>query len=257
MKISIKYYFEILLGKVLSSQPNVRSYSRSNEIHTVQNRIASVNVHHPTALCKIMKQENSDKGIARHNYTTVYHALLSNMRQKQMVMFEMGIGTNNTSFAFNMGKNGTPGASLRGWQRYFENSRIFGADIDEGALFEEDRIKTYFCDQLDAEAIADMWSKISLQGNKEADIIIDDGLHTFEANVCLFENSIGKLAKGGCYIVEDVTLVDLAKWEQKIQDDYIEKFPDLTFLAIEIPNRPLRDIQDNNVVVVFDAKRFA
>lgn len=41
-------------------------------------------------------------------------------------------------------------------------------------------------------------------GIKNFDIIIDDGLHTTDANVNLFLNSFNKLKKNGIYIIEDV-----------------------------------------------------
>ena len=44
------------------------------------------------------------------------------------------------------------------------------------------------------------------------DIIIEDGLHTFEANKCFFENSIHKVKRGGIYIIEDITNIDLPKF---------------------------------------------
>ena len=34
-------------------------------------------------------------------------------------------------------------------ERIFINAKIYGADIDEETLFEEDRIKTYIVDQFD------------------------------------------------------------------------------------------------------------
>ena len=73
-----------------------------------------------------------------------------------------------------MGTYGKPGASLRMWRDYFYNANIYGADIDKGILFNEDRINTYFVDQLDSETIKSMWNNIGL---KDFDIIIDDGLH--------------------------------------------------------------------------------
>jgi len=44
--------------------------------------------------------------------------------------------------------------------------------------------------------------------------MIDDGLHTFDAGVTLFENSVQYLDKNGTYIIEDVYSEDLAKFRQ-------------------------------------------
>ena len=48
---------------------------------------------------------------------------------------------------------GKPGASLRVWRDYFPNAIIYGADIDKDILFAEERIKTFYIDQLDPVAI--------------------------------------------------------------------------------------------------------
>ena len=45
------------------------------------------------------------------------------------------------------------------------------------------------------------------------DIMIDDAIHTFEANKTFFLNSVHKLSKNGIYIIEDVTTDALVKWE--------------------------------------------
>ena len=43
-----------------------------------------------------------------------------------------------------------------------------------------------------------MWKKIG----KKMDIIIDDGMHTYDANIVFFENSINFLVDKGFYIIE-------------------------------------------------------
>jgi hypothetical protein len=64
-----------------------------------------------------------------------------------------------------------------------------------GLIFQEDRIKTFYCDQLDRSSIRELWSHPDLQGG--VDIIIEDGLHTFEANVSFLEELLDHLRPGG------------------------------------------------------------
>jgi hypothetical protein len=74
-----------------------------------------------TALCEIMERHGSDKGGkpgSWHNYTTVYHSLFEADKERYTRVFELGLGTNNTSIKSNMGVNGKPGASLRGGQNF-------------------------------------------------------------------------------------------------------------------------------------------
>ena len=56
-------------------------------------------------------------------------------------------------------------------------------------------------DQLNANSIINMWKNINLDN---FDIIIEDGLHTPEANLNFFFNSFERLKKNGIYVIEDV-----------------------------------------------------
>jgi SAM-dependent methyltransferase len=144
-----------------------------------------------------------------------------------------------------MGIHGTPGASLRGWARYFPYGSIFGADIDRDILFQTDRIKTYYCDQTNPQSIRQMWANDDL--SEPFDIIIEDGLHEFDANVCFFENSIHKLKKGGYYIIEDIDQPSFEKWTDQL-NKWKRAYPDYTFTPMSIPSE--RNKWDNNLLVV-------
>ena len=154
------------------------------------------------------------------------------------LVFECGLGTNNPNLQSNMTINGIPGASLRVWRDYFKNAQIYGADIDKDILFQEDRIKTYYVDQLNTPSIETMWKNI---GINNFDIIIDDGLHTTDANINLFINSFNKLKKNGIYIIEDVHILELNNIMEKLK-----KFnPEL----IVLQNKNVK-YQNNNLVLI-------
>src|SRR5208283_4067001 len=102
----------------------------------------------------------SDKGKGWHNYTLLYHSMFEQSRSQIKTIFELGIGTNFTDVASNMGPAGTPGASLRGWRNYFPNAEIYGADVDQRVLFSEPRISTFYVNQLETGSIRDLWLKI-------------------------------------------------------------------------------------------------
>jgi hypothetical protein len=132
-----------------------------------------------------------------------------------------------------MGIDGKPGASLRGWAELFPNSYIYGADIDERILFNDNRIRTYYCDQTSQDSIRELWNNIN--DVDKFDIIIDDGLHKFYPNVNFFENSIHKLKYGGYYIIEDIVLKNSTLYENKIKEWQV-KYPNLSFNFIQIPS---------------------
>jgi hypothetical protein len=205
----------------------------------------------PTPLCKLMKDFGSDKGSLHngelHNYTTYYYAILSPLRDQPLQVFEMGIGSNDTTVPSNMGSNGRPGASLRGWKAFFPKAQIFGADIDRKALFSEERIQTFYCDMTKPNEIAAMWKEPALA--RRLDLIVEDGLHVFDAQVTFFENAVRKLAKGGVYVIEDVAAEEIPRFEVKTKE-WQSRFAalDLSFRIVRIPhphNRP-----DNNLVVI-------
>ena len=203
----------------------------------------------PTDLCFMMSYYGSDKGNPQgnghHNYTLVYDPLFRSVRQDPIRVFELGLGTNNLNFPSNMGADGRPGASLRGWRQFFTNAQIFGADIDAGILFEEDRIKTYQCDQNSTDSISRLWSNPDLAGG--FDIIIEDGLHIFESNVSFFENSYHKLNVGGVFVIEDIQSYTFQNWAQKIPE-WKARYPNLVFRMYQIPNE--KNKFDNNMLLV-------
>jgi hypothetical protein len=154
------------------------------------------------------------------------------------LVFECGLGTNNPDFQSNMTVDGMPGASLRVWRDYFKNAQIYGADIDKDILFQEDRIKTYYVDQLNTPSIGTMWKEIVVQN---FDIIIDDGLHTVDANINLFINSFDKLKKNGIYIIEDVHISEL--------NNIMEKLKKFSPELIVLENKNVK-YRDNNLLII-------
>ena len=138
-----------------------------------------------------------------------------------------------------MGINGTPLASLRAWQDFFVNASIYGADIDKKILKNEERIKTFYVDQTNPKTIKEMFK--NMQVNK-FDIILEDGLHEFNANICFFENSIKYLSSNGTYIIEDVYYKDQKKFVNYFKD------LDYSFSIIDIYHE--ENIANNCVIIV-------
>jgi SAM-dependent methyltransferase len=176
-----------------------------------------------------MTKYGSDKG-RLNNYTPLYSALFKARCEQPLRVFELGLGTNNPDAPSNMGVFGSPGASLRGWQELFPHALVYGADIDRAILFQEDRIKTFYCDQLDRSSIRELWSRPDLQGGM--DIIIEDGLHTFEANVFFLEESLDHLRPGGIYVAEDIMWSDADRWCDRLEAIYSKKYPTYEFAFV-------------------------
>lgn len=143
-----------------------------------------------------------------HRYTDFYEILFHSIRKDVRNVLECGIGTSNAAYPANMGRGAKPGASLRVWRDYFPDAMIYGVDIDPEVLFFEERISTFFMDQTNPDSVAAALASF-LPGT--FDLIIDDGLHTFEANLNLFNNSKFLMSNRGLYVIEDVTPSNMKK----------------------------------------------
>lgn len=186
--------------------------------------------HEPNQLCEIMHSHGSDKAMGWHNYTLVYDELLKPIKSTALNIFELGIGTINS------------GASLRGWRDYFDKANIYGADILHEALFTDNRIQTFHCDQLSKKSIEALWANFK---NTQFDFILEDGLHTYEANISFFEHSIHKLKKGCYYIIEDVLVTEIARYDEYFKNCKL-KFEEYQILNLHNPGNNM----DNVLVII-------
>lgn len=171
----------------------------------------TVNSSTNSKLTELMNFYGSDKGGKNnhHNYSDFYSELFFNKKNIIRNFLEIGLGTNDITKASNMGKDGIPLASLKAWRDYFENADIYGADIDKNILKNDNRIKTFYVDQTDPNTINQLFKKI---GKIKFDVILEDGLHEYNANICFFENSIKHLNDDGIYIIEDIFYKDKKKF---------------------------------------------
>jgi 23S rRNA U2552 (ribose-2'-O)-methylase RlmE/FtsJ len=183
-----------------------------------------------TPLCEIMINQGSDKGGSWHNYTLVYSELFNGIKSKARNVFELGIGTINS------------GASIKGWKEYFKKAKIYGADIDENLLFQEERIKTFYCDQTSPETIAQLWSNFE---NIEFDFILEDGLHEYNANICFLENSLHKVKKGGFYVIEDIVVNNIRHYLNYFENCTLD-FDEYQIIDLDNPVNK----QDNVLIII-------
>lgn len=139
----------------------------------------------------------SDK--TRHGYHYVYAAILQRSSDQKLIL-EVGLGTNNVDVVSHMGANGQPGASLRSFRDYCPRAQLYGADVDDGILFEDEQIKTYHVDQRDDGSIDRLVE--SLPGG--FDLVIDNGLHTPDSNIRTLMLGLRLLKPGGWVVVEDI-----------------------------------------------------
>jgi hypothetical protein len=164
-------------------------------------------VHAAAKLNDLFRFYGSDKSNG-HNYQLVYGPILKNTGNITRLL-EIGIGTNNTDVVSYMDASFNPGASLRAFRDFLPKAAIFGADIDNRILFQEDRIKTFFVDQTDLQT----FKCLSESVGDGFDLIIDDALHSPNANIATLIFAIDKLKNGGWFVIEDIRCEALPIWQ--------------------------------------------
>jgi SAM-dependent methyltransferase len=160
-------------------------------------------------LAALFTRYGSDKSSV-HNYHLVYASLLSSRRSDPLRLLEIGLGTNNPHVISTMGVRGKPGASLRAFRDFCPNAQVFGADIDKSILFDEDRIRTYYVDQTRLHSFDELYAHLS---DAKFDLVIDDGLHSPNANIATMLFALKVLKPSGFFIVEDITFSKIPIWQ--------------------------------------------
>ena len=84
-----------------------------------------------------------------------------------------------------------------------------------------------------------MWSDIN---KKDFDLIIDDGLHSFNAAKFFFDNSFQYLKSGGLYIIEDIGLNYMNLLLDYLQDYKVE--------VIRLSSNRVKTLADNNMMII-------
>ncbi len=125
-----------------------------------------------------------------HWYAQHYEDLFHRVRRKPINLLEIGVGGEE-----NPRKGGN---SLRMWQAYFPNARIFGVDLYDKSLHERGRIRIFRGSQADPQFLDELVREIG-----KIDVIIDDGSHLNSHMIFTFQHLFPYLADGGTYAVED------------------------------------------------------
>jgi hypothetical protein len=157
-----------------------------------------------------LQKYGSDK--CESKYVPYYESLFTSIKEQHITLLEIGIGTlthgpSNMRFMLDRPayKHYKPGASLRAFRDYFTYSQIYGIDIQEDCMINEERITTYLCNSLNIEQVN------TVLKDNYFDIIIDDGDHLPENQIQTFENMFNKLKTNGLYFIEDVVDYSLIK----------------------------------------------
>ncbi len=116
-----------------------------------------------------------------HSYLDTYDNLFKEKRDTATNILEIGIAE---------------GGSLKLWRDYFNKANVYGIDIANKCLNDEDRI-TYLFNMNASLFNTDYF-------NNKFDIIIDDGSHSLTDQCVFIEKYLPLLKDDGILIIEDV-----------------------------------------------------
>lgn len=136
------------------------------------------------SFCEIGCEKGTDK-CAHHGYHVWYESHFNILRNKPITLVEIGV---------------LKGASLRLWEEFFPQAKIYGIDCNpECTKLESDRSKVFIGDQTDTTFLSKMADQVG-----EIDILIDDGGHMMDQQTTSFKALFNRIRIGGYYVVEDL-----------------------------------------------------
>ncbi len=159
-------------------------------------------------LASLFEKYGSDKD--RNGYSSIYSNVIEKIGKDEISLLEIGLGTNNPNMISSMGLKGKPGASLRAFRDYLPKGNIFGADIDKEILFSEERIRTGWVDQTNPSTLTQLIDEFGIQ---HFDLVVDDGLHSSEANLNTLLFWLDTAANGGWLVIEDIPERTIEIWQ--------------------------------------------
>ena len=153
-----------------------------------------------------------DKAV-KHMYDTVYEPEFDALRNEPINILEVGV---------------FKGDSICAWLDFFPNATIYGLDIftrvkaEDIDILQHERVKWLKADSTNIavrDQIKREWPRIRF------DVIIDDGLHTPDANAKTLHNLFPLIKKNGKFYVEDVWPLDIMTTEE-MQHHWVRRHPE-------------------------------
>ena len=135
-------------------------------------------------------------GKAGLDHHLLYGHILGARRREELRVLHVGLGDH-------------PGASLRAFRDFLPRSLLYGTDSDKRRLFEEERIKTHFVDQADTSTFEALALEL---GSTSFDLVIDDGLHSPDANLATLIFALKRIRSMGWIVIEGVRESSLPLW---------------------------------------------
>lgn len=158
---------------------------------------------------------------SKHSYTPYYFQLFDNKRETVKKVLEIGVGEHS---------------GLRMWRDFFPNATIYGAEIEDNRIYNEEGIRVYKCDQASDLDLKKLINEIG----SDIDFVVEDASHKPEDQVFTCLTLMPLLDKNIIYIIEDVA-----------DPSIVEKIVDY---KVEIPQLVKRKKRYDDTLVVVKHK---
>jgi hypothetical protein len=156
-------------------------------------------------LTELALEFGSDKWCV-HRYTPHYQRHFSHLRDREMLVLELGIG--------GYAREQQGGASLKMWKWFFPRAQVVGVDIQDKSFVNEPRIRAFEGSQVDRKLMRRIVHRF---GNPT--IVIDDGSHRPPHVIKSFQILFPMLADGGLYVIEDIQTSYWPAWKGSLDPD--------------------------------------
>ena len=164
-----------------------------------------------TPLCELAEKHLTDKSMKFNRYSYFYNKAIRESMNRDEVIRVGEIGIGHLDCMCHVSWDYKPGASLRMWEEYFPNAKVYGFDYDERTLFTEGRIECIFADQSTQENLHTAFSKCG----GLFDLIVDDGSHYPPHQLNTRAVAPEYIRPGGLLIIEDVKREVLEEWMEE------------------------------------------
>jgi hypothetical protein len=174
--------------------------------------------HRSVDLTALANKNRTDKGTVAgqgHGYSLLYDLLFAGRRLEALNFCEIGLcigGPEVVTGSIDRTVNDLP--SIKMWQEYFPNAKLYGVDISDFSSFETDRFKFVRADAGDEKQL----QKVADLG-VPFDVIIDDGSHAPFHQQRAFLSLFPTLRPGGLFIIEDI------QWQPSTYSQTLPRVP--------------------------------
>jgi hypothetical protein len=188
-----------------------------------------------TNFCAITSYFKSNKSKDVRNYSSLYNSMFNDHRQSEVRVLEFESSKESENIKI--------GGSLQAWSVFLSNSEVVGLYDNKDVLFNNEKIKSFYCENLSQECLNKLWEEL----DDNFDLIIDSNDTCFNDKVLFFQRSLSHLTLNGFFIIENLREEDAEDINRQLSD-WKDRYPNCEYFY-EIVENPINKTF-NPVIIV-------